>query len=160
MRSVLLLDTNILIHLAEQLYDVDKGLFDRVFSQIRLPYSACWIPNTVKNEFLSNKKHQNKLQRRLAYLQERYSVDICPITVSQHEILGLTNNRLNDQGEADALLQIEKLKHSEASQHQFGRMLFCSRDKKALQLAERLEIEVLSYQAIQMQFREIGISLP
>ena len=58
MRSVLLLDTNILIHLVEQLYDSDKIIFDKVFSQLRLSYSACWIPNTVKKEFLSNRKRQ------------------------------------------------------------------------------------------------------
>jgi len=58
------------------------------------------------------------------------------------------------------LLQIQKLKHSNIHYFEFEKILFCSRDKKALKLAKHLQIEVLTYIDIQKQAKEVGISIP
>ncbi|SEH08201.1 type II toxin-antitoxin system VapC family toxin [Candidatus Venteria ishoeyi] len=159
MRALLILDTNILIHLVEEFYNTDKALFHRVFSRLLVEYSHCWIPETVKKEFLSY-KHTKKLEKRLDSLQKKYHVEICPITIAQHEISLLIGNKAQDAGEADALMQIKKACQSDAIEYHFEKLIFFSRDKKALSLAERQGIKVLDYNQWKNQLKETGIFIP
>jgi hypothetical protein len=159
MKRLLLLDNNVLVHLAEELYDTDEFSFRKVFAELALEYRECWIPGTVREEFLKT-IHENKRARRLKILEEMNFISIkpCPVPVAMHEIRMLIKSRDKDIGEAEAILQMAKAReHEYYGYHQF---VFCSRDKWALQLAKSMQLEVLPYDLLKERMEEVGIAIP
>jgi len=156
---VLLLDNNVLVHLIEELYYDDNQSFYKVLSQLALEYREFWIPKTVQNEFLRG-RHKKKLARRLQRLKKMDLpvIKICPVPVARHETQVLVKSRDKDIGEAEAILQMTKARdHEKYGHHEF---VFCSRDKQALQLAEKMQLEILPYGILKNRMMEVGIKIP
>jgi rRNA-processing protein FCF1 len=145
-------DNDVLVYIFDTVYYSDKRKVRKVMEYLALRYFRIWIPRTVKREFLRLKKRKKIYYRYL----KRYNnlIEECPITISTNDIYLLLTPEIHE-GEADGILQTQKAPmHRSYSTHQF---IFVSNDKKAINTARRMGIEVLRFTEIQNQLREGGI---
>jgi hypothetical protein len=155
---IIIVDNDVLAYIFEEIYDIDKNLFNKVISFLVLGNAAIWIPQTVKSEFLNSPKYKRRRKRRLEKILEMYvNFKDCPITVSSNEINSISPYE-NDKGEADGIMQGQKALLSE----KFGIFdyHFLSNDRKALTKAESMNLVPYPYQNLKERFREVGIILP
>lgn len=154
MNKIIILDTNILVHIFEKLYVENKTAFNKILELMLLEYHACWIPKTVKTEFLRGKKYQT-LYKRLKKAQEKYKMQLCPITVGINEIRLLIKSDDQDLGEGDAILQAKKA--LDKTEYINCSIEFCTKDKKAKKLAENMEINIVSYETFLERTNEVEL---
>ena len=113
--QILLVDTNVLVYLFDNIYVSDKIVFDKVISFLLITYTRIWIPATVISEFLLKKNQDKKRGKQLKKFMKCYpQIAQCPIKVNLNEItllLGLETDE--DAGEADAILQANKAKSAD-----------------------------------------------
>ena len=68
--KILLIDTDVMVYLFQNLYDIDKIIFDKVITFLGIVYSRIWIPQTVQEEFTLKKIYNKQDKQRLKRLQK------------------------------------------------------------------------------------------
>jgi len=152
--AIAVFDNDVLVYIFDTVYYSDKKKVEKVVEYLVLRYSRIWIPRTVKREFLRIKKRKKRYYRYL----KRYNnlIEECPITISTNDINLLLTPEIHE-GEADGILQTQKAPNYSSYSSRTDKFIFVSNDKKAVEAAGRMGIEVLRFTEIQNQLREGGI---
>jgi hypothetical protein len=99
------------------------GKFKEFISRLKFDSYSIIIPRYVYNEYVNNKP---KIKKKLNKIIRKYQLELCEIKNSVTELKHLEI----DLGEADAFMQIHKLKKMKSNSK--IRFLFVTNDKKAI----------------------------
>lgn len=126
-KKICLIDTCIIIDIISS-----KELSNIFFNTLKFEGYQIIIPKLVEKEFINNKP-KNKYQYNK--LKNKYQLDTCDITNNIKELSKLPI----DTGEADAFLQIEKMKRKNNFELN---ILFITNDKEAINYFQKSSIQV------------------
>jgi hypothetical protein len=156
--KILLIDNDVLVYLLDNLYTADQFSFNKVIQYLTLTYGRIWISGYVKDEFLNNGNYKRRSRIIRKVFDDYTNFSDCPIKVGLNEIRLMIGMKDEDMGEADSLVQIQKAKSS--IYIFFEDIVFLSNDRRALNRANKLLINTLSYSDLKSRIQETGIVLP
>jgi hypothetical protein len=161
MREILIIDNDVLIDIFYDLPERNIKHYDRTVEYLAVRFFEIWVPQEVEREFLSLVKEREKRKRRLKEIYLKYQfIKRCPITVSENEIKLDNNNRDEDRGETDAMLQSVKAMGNPDNRFKFSNVHLFFKDKRAIERASQKNLRILRYKDLVNTLREAGIVLP
>lgn len=165
--QVLILDTDALIRLAENLYRRQKKAVDHVFTKLLLEYSEIWVPSAVFEEFTVGRyigRRERGLRRKpgpvrtWSYLQRRWPGRVlrCPVKVKPSEIsLALTPHL--QPGEVDAAIQGRQILSNDRYRMRIRGIGFLSGDNHGLDFAEGMGLVPVRMDALIDSLKQEGV---
>jgi hypothetical protein len=156
--KILFIDNDVLVYIFDNLYTADQFAFNKVVQYLKLSFGRIWISAAVKDEFLfkGNDKRRSKILNKV--FENHANFSDCPIKVGLNEMRLLIGMKEEDNGEADAIIQIQKAKST--TSYFFEDIVFLSNDQGALVLANQLFITTWKYSDLKITIQETGIALP
>jgi len=149
---IAIFDNDVLVNIFDDLYTIDRGNFKKAMYYFQLRFSQVWIPETVKREFLYVKKRRSRLDR--VFKNYSYLAN-CPIRISKTDIELMLDPHVQE-GEADGILQTQKAPNYRKYSN-VDKFIFISNDKKALEVAANMGIDILPFTELRDDLREGGI---
>ncbi len=146
--AIAILDTDVLIDMLDFIAKGDRESFKEMTRYLSLRFEKIWIPKTVKDEYIQNKKTKNRFYR---FLRHPF-VEKCPISIGKSDIALLIDKI--DKGEADAILQAQKTEVKQSFRNES--VVFISNDTHAIDFALQIGVGSIHYTELKTELREGG----
>ncbi|MFW6041301.1 MAG: hypothetical protein ACOC85_05640 [Thermoplasmatota archaeon] len=150
MKKIGILDTDVLIDILDELYNIDKSSFNNVVDHLLLKYDQVWIPKKVKDEFCYRHSEQSKIEN---FIDGKDVIRDCPIGVGENDRKLLMPEI--DEGEADGIMQARKT--GDYQKYQFYECVFISGDGQATIKGKDMDVETIHYWKFKDELMKKGV---